>query len=136
MAKKQSEHNLTGAFDLFPKSYDIVKSNLGVFLLVYALPALLSIRSENHRELGSKGQWFSDGGMHLSGIPIYAIVSIVSVALIIIVAIVIVSVFIQAMTYVLELESAKGKKPTVSHLIEVAKNTGFGSLVCQSPPGL
>src|SRR3989344_4054160 len=43
MTKNKSDKRLTNAFDLFGKSYAIVRRNLNVYALVFAIPAAMMI---------------------------------------------------------------------------------------------
>ena len=43
MAKDKSNKRLTNAFDLFGKSYAVVRRNLNVYALVYAIPAAMMV---------------------------------------------------------------------------------------------
>lgn len=73
MIKNRSDKRLTNAFDLFGKSYAIVKSNLNTYALVYAIPAAMMIAGviqliDNNRSNGwNWGQAFSSSVWGPSG---------------------------------------------------------------------
>lgn len=112
MAKKN--HELTPAFELFNKSLEIVKRNMNVFLILYALPflqALASTASHRHKRSFSPPSSFPGGPA----------IALLGVGMILFLAAVVLYAFLQTMTYGLELKGAKGGTPRLKELFELAK---------------
>lgn len=105
---------LTGAFDLFPKSYAIVTKNWKIFGLLYILP-LLSVFPEfnNNNSAASLNPFanFSDG----------SIVAAITLGVLLFVVFVVLSIINQGLLYVLELQTSMGKNPTFSDVWARAK---------------
>lgn len=123
--RKTSPLNLTGAFDLFPKSYEIVRNNLGVFAFLFLFPFLVGAGNgvwtiDNERHLDSDGQvflnivgngslpWYVWGGFGV------AFLFTLTVA-----------VILQIMRHAAELEGSKGKVLRLGHLWEITKKKGL-----------
>lgn len=121
MAKKTKVSNgLTGALDLFPKSAKIVQGNLGTFAIIYIIPLLSSLGSLRSDSNINTERWeqFSNS---FSSLPGYAVGGLVGFGLVIFLLLAVVYLFVSAMKYSLELESAKGKKPKLEQLWPFAK---------------
>lgn len=123
MVKKVKDNNLTGAFNLFPKSVEVIKRNINTFVLLWILPAIwVIITSKDYITSGNDKKILHTGSQSwFSGLPAYAIVSIVGIGVLFFVLFVIVSLIIQTMTYTLQLEGAEGKTPPLDHLWKIAK---------------
>ena len=51
---------MLGAFELLPKSYELVKANLNVFILLYSVPALFALWSFLNWFTNNKTTWVDD----------------------------------------------------------------------------
>ncbi|MDB5164052.1 MAG: hypothetical protein JWS12_670 [Candidatus Saccharibacteria bacterium] len=119
MTKTKNPH-LTGAFDLFSKSTEVVKRNLTLFAILYAIPFLTLIgRFGLHPSSRRTSDRFSASG-GIAGLPTSAIVGLVSFGFLISVALIVLSFFIRAMTYSLELEGAQNKTPSFKYVFDKA----------------
>src|SRR3989344_3219195 len=121
MAKKLSKSDkITGAFDLFPKSAEAVKRNLNTFVVLWLLPLvfiLLSIIFQRDRTRVDTATW-SNPFSGLSGTSIAAIIGAIVIVSLVVAAI---GILIQSMTFVLQLEAAKGNTPDLHHVFEDGK---------------
>src|SRR3990167_5617783 len=115
MAEVKKPANLTSAVDLFGKSYALVRKNLNVYALVYAVPAAMYIAStiqllDNNRPEG--WDWTSFFGFSLfgpdssfeAGSAIFAIVLLVA------------SIISYFLATILDLRVSQGQKPTFGSL--------------------
>jgi hypothetical protein len=116
----KSKHGLTGAFDLFPKSAQIVRSNFGTFAIIYIIPLLSNLGALRGNGEVDTEKWsnFTNG---FSGLPGYAIGGLIGFGIILFILFFLVYLVVNAMKYALELESAKGKKPGLEQLWPFAK---------------
>ena len=113
----------TSSFELLPKSYQAVKSNLNTFSLLWILPVLSILGSTIHdkNNLDVNREFGSAGSLNFGGVPGYAIASAIGIGIIVALVILLFALIVQAMTYALQLEAAKGKTPTLGHLFDVGK---------------
>lgn len=118
MADKTDKPQLTGAFDLFGKSAELVQKNLNMFILLFLLPFVMTLISSVRSTRSS--QWSISSGS-ISGLPTYAFGGILGAAFIFTILLIVASVFIQAMTYILELKAAAGQTPDFKDLFDTAK---------------
>ena len=116
---EQTKHaNLTNAIDLFGKSYGVVKRNLNVYALIYAIPAVLAIAAviqvvdDSQRNSWSWGQVLKSsvlgpdwGKGNVSGIS-------TSLAVVLGIAVIIASL----MATILNLRAAEAKAPTLGSI--------------------
>lgn len=121
MAAKHDSQQITSAFDLFAKSYDIVMRNLKNFGILLFLPFIGSVVSTIHYRMNSSSNRLVRANFFGGTLPAYSIVGIVSLGIILSVAATVVALVIQAMLTGLELEGANGKTPSLQHLWEVGK---------------
>jgi len=108
------------AFSLFGKSKKIVMDNLSVFAMLYAIPLLFqlfNILGSDKTNDDNKGS-FVDSISSLSGA---GMATLVGAGVLLAVISVIVSIYIQAMLYIAELEASQGKKPVFGDLFNKAK---------------
>lgn len=128
---EQNKPKLTSAFDLFPKSRELVMKNLRVFGWLYLLPFLFSL-----------GDVFSQSKAAKTGDPVDSLskfsggglATLVGFGIAIILASIVVLLFVQAMLFVLELQVAQNKTPNMGELWQTAKHyfwrlLGLGILV-------
>ncbi|CAN5409806.1 hypothetical protein BH10PAT3_BH10PAT3_3400 [soil metagenome] len=108
-----------GSFSLFKKSKNLILKNLNTFGLIFLVPFLIGLFTNIRSSRGSLGGSMSVASPGLGFSPA-ALGAGAFVGLIILVIYVIVSL----MTYVLNLETAKGNKPTVSDLWPVVQKFG------------
>ena len=111
---------LTGALDLFPKSAKIVQNNLGTFAIIYIIPLLSNLGSLRGGGRVNKDRW-SNFADNFSSLPGYAMGSLIGFGLVMFLLFAFVYLFVNAMKYSLELESANGKKPKLEQLWPYAK---------------
>jgi len=119
--KKVKTPGLTGAFDLFPKSYEAVRRNLQLFLLLFLLPIVGALFNFRTSTTTTKTNSYSSVWSSISGAPTFAVASVVGIGLLITIALLIAFVMIRAMLYALQLEAGRGKTPTLSELWEIGK---------------
>lgn len=120
MAKQNT--NVTSAFSLFGKSYDIVMRNRTNFAILMILPFLASLSSTaNRRTRSGETQLWEDFNFFNTTAPAYNVIGVVSIGLIAFLLIVFVVLLVQAMLYALQLEGAQGKTPTLKHLFDKGK---------------
>ncbi len=137
---------LTGSFQLFTSSKDLVMKNLNVFAILYALPFLLMLLnlfdgkrlSETNESMGLD-RLSRAGAIGLIGFG--AAIAAITVVL---------SIIVQIMTLIAGFEVGRGKKPTLKDLWEDTKRYGlrlmglgivvglmfFGGLILLIVPGL
>lgn len=123
--RKTSAYNLTGAFDLLPKSYELVKKNLGVFVLLWLFP-LIGGLSNGIWSLGDERHWDKDSPVLANAVgngfpPLYVWGGL---SLLFLLALAI-GVIIQVMTHQAELEASQHKTVKLSRLWEVVKTKGL-----------
>lgn len=149
---KRNNTNLTGAFDLFPKSANIVLRNIKIFGLLFLLPFLSSLASVvDYNEKFDSTRWSEFGSFSgVSGLPTYAIAGLVGLGIIFFILFIVVAFILQAITTAAELEGAKGKTLKLGHIFELAKKCWarlfefyllyflmiFGGLILLIVPGL
>jgi len=111
---------ITPATSLFHKSYKAVMRNINTFGILLLLPFLFALSSfvrfpntDRARDFGST--------IGASGFPVYGWVGVIGLGVMIASVFFVLILIIQAMTYALELEAAKGKTPSLQHLWEVGK---------------
>jgi hypothetical protein len=112
---------VTPAFELFPKSYGLVKKNLSVFALLYIFPLIIGL-SNGAWVVDSRRHWHTDVPVGLNAVghstlPAYAYGG-VGIALVFAMAI---AIFLQVMTQSAQLEAAEGRKVQFSSLLKTAK---------------
>lgn len=118
--RSNSNTNLTGAFDLFPKSSKIVQSNLGTFAIIYILPFLSNLGSLRGDSEIDKDR-FSGFANNFSGLPGYGVGAFIGFGIVLLLVVLAVYLVVNVMKYSLELESAQGKKPKLDDLWPYAK---------------
>ncbi|HLB66161.1 MAG TPA: hypothetical protein VJJ78_01005 [Candidatus Saccharimonadales bacterium] len=114
---------LTGAFELFNKSLDVVRKNLEVFIILWIVPFLFAVTDSTSYRLDGSDKNVVDGASFggISGLPTYSVVALVTFGVLFFVAAFVVSLIVQAMTFALELEAAKGRKPSLGSLWQAGK---------------
>jgi uncharacterized membrane protein len=122
MDKEQKPANQpVSAFDLFPKSAQIVQNNLTPFLILNLIPFLSSLGYlRGGSRIDNSSNRFSGIGS-ISGLPGYALGAFVGFGIILFLLVIAVSLIVSAMKYGLQFESAKGKKPGLEQLWPYAK---------------
>jgi hypothetical protein len=106
------------AFDLLPKSISAVKNNVGLFLLVSLTGLVTTARYAQNPTVVNIN--------NLSNLSPGAVLqSLFGVSLGLVVALAVVSWVLQTMAIGLQLKVAKGKKPTLAELWEVARKYTF-----------
>lgn len=112
---ESSKPRLTGAFDLFTKSKDLVMKNGKMFAILYALPflSLLGDLTKHGRLDRGETRFISNG---FGGLPTPALAGLLGFGFILSVIAIIIAFLIRAMTYTLELESAERQTPSLKHL--------------------
>jgi uncharacterized membrane protein len=116
---------VTPAFDLFLKSYDLVKENFTVFALLYIFPLIIGL-SNGTWVVASHRSWSNDtpvaaNTLSTSTLPAYAWGGF-GVALLFALAI---AVALQVMLQAAQLESSHGRRPKISHLWQIVKKRGW-----------
>lgn len=124
--RRTSAYNLTGAFDLFPKSYEIVKKNLGIFAVLYIFPLIIGL-SNGIWTIDNERRWQADAPVAANALGQSTIPGYVwgGIGLAFIVAIVI-AVIIQVMTHRAELDGSEGHKIRFGRLWQTVKTRGWG----------
>lgn len=109
---------LTGAFDLFGKSWVRVQANLNTFLVLYAFPFLFSFLQVTSSDDMSerKINYFASGST-----PNLSLTTTLGAGVILALIFTLVYIFATIMLYALELKAAQGKKPGLSELWQVAQ---------------
>lgn len=120
MANKTNKSPVS-AFKLFSESLNLVKKNLKVFSILLMLPALTSLGSVIRTHQQKESIKFLNPNVLSSTEPAYAIIGIISAGLIVFVILALLAIFIQSMLTCLELEVAKGKKPSLNEVWKVGK---------------
>lgn len=119
MVKDDTETPLTSAVDLFGKSYALVRKNLNVYALVYAVPAAMVIAgviqliADNQRHGWDFGHAFTSsflGPSISSDSPIHTASAILLVVLFL------GAIVSYLLAVILNLRAAEGKKPTFSSI--------------------
>lgn len=119
MVKNASRPTLTSAFDLFGKSYVLVRKNLNVYGLVYAIPAAMMIAGviqlivDNQKNGWEWGHAFSSS---LLGPNLGSDSSVQTASIIITVVLLLGSTVSYLLATVLNLRAAQGKKPTLGSI--------------------
>ncbi|MDO8591560.1 MAG: hypothetical protein Q7R60_01375 [bacterium] len=118
--------NLTGAVDLFGKSYGLVRKNLNVYALVYSVPAAMVIAGviqlivDNQHNGWSWGHAFSSS---LLGPNIGSDSSVQTASAILSIILMVAAIISYFLAVVLNLRVAEGKKPTFGSIWrEAAQN--------------
>jgi len=118
MAQEDS-NKPTGSFSLFTKSKDLVLANINTYVVIFLVPFLFGLFSNirnRHTSLfmrtGNTAPTFDFSAMTLGLGVVVGLVLLVIYVYVIIAA------------YALNLESAKGKKPTVSELMPLVQKYG------------
>lgn len=127
MAEVQEKQPIS-AFDLFGKSLEAVKRNINTFSVLWLLPLMSMLGSTlwERSHQNDQDKWASVGGLfNFAGMPSSAVVSMVSFGIIIFIVLFVLTLFIQAMTYGLQLEAANGKTPGFDFLWQQAKKYWF-----------
>ena len=122
------EKQIVSAFDLFGKSFEAVKRNINTFSVLWLLPLMSMLGSTlwERSNRSEQDQWASLGGLfNFAGLPRSAVVSMVSFGIILFIIMFVLTLFIQAMTYALQLEAANGKTPGFDFLWQQAKKYWF-----------
>ncbi len=108
------------SFSLFTKSKNLVMQNLNTFGLVFLLPFLTglfsSIRTSNDTSFGDRAVGSANYGFSATSLGLGAGIGLIIAVLYILVTI---------MSYVLNSETAKGSKPTLSELWPFVKKFGW-----------
>jgi hypothetical protein len=115
VAKSTGAKKPVSAFDLFSQSSKIVQSNLGTFAIIYILPFLSSLGYLRSNTGDRHADQFSGFG-GFSGLPDYAIGTLIGFGIILFFVVIAVSLIVNTMKYGLELQSAQGKKPKLEEL--------------------
>lgn len=121
MSRSSHAPQLTGAFDLFSKSKKVVMRNANTFAILYLLPflsVLASLAGNNTNK--SRGEQFVESG-NFTGLPTNVLAGFIGLGIVFFLVLAVLSIIIETMTYTLELEGAGGKKPSLTHLFNVAK---------------
>lgn len=123
--RKTSAYNLTGAFDLLPKSYELVKKNLGAFALLWIFPLIAGL-SNGVWTLGDERRLASDSQVAANAIgngfpPAYVwggfgLLFLLALAI---------GVIVQIMTHQAELEASDDKTVKIGRLWDVVKQKGW-----------
>lgn len=113
---------VTPAFELFPKSYSLVKKNLSVFALLYIFPLVIGL-SNGTWVVDSRRRWHTDIPVILNAIghstlPAYAYGGL-GIAL---VFAMLLAVFLQIMAQAAQLEAAEGRQVQLAGIFKVAKS--------------
>jgi len=112
---------VTPAFELFPKSYELIKNNFGTFAALYIFPLIIGL-SNGTWVVDSRRSWHTDfpAGAAVLGnstLPAYAYGGL-GIALLIAMVI---AIFLQIMTQAAQLEVSEGRKPKFGQLLQVAR---------------
>lgn len=121
MAKHKQKTQVTGAIELFGKSYDAVMKNVKAFAVLLALPfaaSVISTLSDTNKDATFIEKTGGFSGLSLAG---YSIVGLVGVTTILVIAGFVVALVLQAMIYGLQLEAAKGATPNLKTLFNLGK---------------
>lgn len=123
MAKPTNEKpaQLGSAFELFTKSKDLVIKNINVFGILYALPLLFTILGSIDRKTAGDT---ADASM-FGGFSRASTAGLIGFGAAIAAITVVVSIVVQIMIVIAELQVSAGKKPTISELWEVTKKYGL-----------
>lgn len=123
--RKGSPLYVTPAFDLFPKSYELVRDNFTLFALLYFLPLVVGL-SNGTWVVDSRRSWHNDvpvvaNTVGNSTLPAWAwgglgLAFIIALAL---------GVIIQIMIQAAQLEAAHGRRPKFSHLWRTVQKRGW-----------
>lgn len=116
--KNPAPVGLTGAFDLFGKSWSRVQANLNTFLVLYAFPFLLSfLQVTGADDMDErKVNYFASGSM-----PNLSLTTTFGAGIILAVLFTLIYIFTTIMLYSLELRAAQGHKPSLSELWQTAQ---------------
>lgn len=115
----EEKTTFTGAFDLFSKSWDLVKQNLPAFGLVYSLSIFLNLIGFGTRKADQINTMnYSQNLAAILGVSL-GIAAIIFVA----------SLVLQVMALGLQVETAKGKKPDAAWMWEFARKNFFRVLI-------
>lgn len=113
---------LQSAFSLLPKSWEAVQRNMKVFVILYAIPLLLTLPSLFGDKDQAQQQAYGNSAASVAGgLTPLAITGIVGLGLVVVVAGVILSLFLQTMMFVTELESANKKTVSFGQVWDKAK---------------
>jgi len=123
--RKTSKYNLLGAFELFPKSYELVKRYLAIFGLLYLFPAIFGL-ANGFVGLESERHWKTDApvaanAVNISGIPFYVWAGL-GVGLL---ALMVVAVILRIMLHTAQLRASEGHKPKFGQLWQTVKSRGW-----------
>lgn len=121
MARPNEDNTgLTGAFDLFTKSKDLVIKNINIFIILYLLPFVYAVITTFDRKTigettksGRFGNLSRAGAMGLIGFG----AAVAAVTLVI-------NIIVQIMTVIATFEVSNKKKPTLRGLWESSKKFG------------
>ncbi len=105
------------AFDLYKKSVDLIKKNQTTFLVLAALPALLSVFSSAKGDKGAQNPMFPFS-TNMTPSRLGAVLGVTFIAAILVIAVILI---VYVMTEALYYKAAKGQKPSFGELWEVAK---------------
>ncbi len=121
MSAKHGNEQISSAFDLFGKSYDVVMRNIKNFAILLFLPFIGSVVSTVHYRVNSDGSRWAHSNFFGGTMPAYSIVTIVGLGLILTVILTVAALIIQAMLTGLEIEGANDKTPSLQHLWKLGK---------------
>lgn len=111
---------VSSAFDLLPKSWEIVKRNWQAFAAVNILSLLAAVAALFGETNSDDPYSRLNGGGAMSGLSGVGLGAALGVGAIVVLILAAVGIVLYAMMTVLEVKSSEGKKPTVSELFEAA----------------
>lgn len=122
--RKTSKYNLTGAFELYPKSYQLVKRNWLLFALLYAFPAIIGL-ANGFIGLEDQRHWHSDApvianAVNNAGLPFYVWAGL-SLGLLIMLA---VAIALRIMLHSAQLQASRHIRPRFAQLWQTVKSRG------------
>lgn len=134
--RRSSPLNITGSFELYGKSKELVKKNLWIFIPLYLIPLLFNFHSwiwtpgpGSHQETGhwTRYSWLGSG-FSTSSLPNSVWYIFVGFSILWLIFVIAAGTIVQIMAQNAQLEVAQGRTPTFGKLWATVKEMGWRML--------